>query len=128
MQDNQNNKKIILLVEDDPLLIKMYSTKFSLDGFELIVAQDGMEGLKKAQENKIDFIVMDVMMPKLSGIDLFFKLKELNVNVPTLFLTNLSQPEEEKKVLEAGAKEYLLKANLTPHEIVTKIKGYLGIS
>jgi len=122
-----NTFKKILLVEDDPLLIKMYQTKFRNEGFELIIAQDGEEGFKMADEQQPDFILLDIMMPKLSGIDLLAKLKENDKtkNIPVIVLTNLSQPKEAEKAIALGAKEYLIKADITPGEIVKKIKEYL---
>jgi DNA-binding response OmpR family regulator len=123
----ENTKPVILLVEDDPLLTKMYQTKFSMDGFDVRVAQDGEEGYQKIKEGGISFVIMDVMMPKLSGVDLYEKVRGEGIDIPTIFLTNLALEEQAKKVLSLGAKEYLIKANLTPKEIVDKIKTYLGL-
>ncbi len=126
MQEQSNIKHTVLLVEDDPLLVKMYQTKFTMEGFNVLIAGDGLQGLALAQENKIDCMILDIMMPKLSGIDMYQKVRALGLNPPTIFLTNLTQGEDAKKAIELGAKEYLIKANLTPGEIVLKIKSYLG--
>ncbi len=127
MTEEVQIKKKVLLVEDDPLLVKMYKTKFVNEGFDFLVAQDGENGLKMAQNDNPDFLILDVMMPKLSGIDLLTKLRqtERGKNLPVLVISNLSQEEEAKKALSLGAKEYLLKANLTPGEVVSKVKQYL---
>lgn len=118
----------ILLVEDDPLLVKMYSTKFSTDGFNVLTASDGEQGLKTALAEHPDFIILDVMMPKLSGIDMLTKLKQdpQGAQIPVLVLSNLSQEQEAKRALDLGAKEYLVKANFTPSEVVTKVRAYLA--
>lgn len=118
----------ILLIEDDPLLIKMYSTKFAKEGFEVLNAHDGEEGLRMALDNKVDFMIVDVMMPKLSGSDMLVSLRqsEKGKSIPAIVLSNLTQQEEAAKLQSLGVKEYLVKANLTPSEVVEKVKKYLG--
>ncbi|MBP7118750.1 response regulator transcription factor [Candidatus Woesebacteria bacterium] len=124
---NPTAKHKILIVEDDPLLTKMYTTKFITEGFDVDSAADGEEGLAKATTVHPNFIVLDVMMPKLSGIDMLSRLRatEAGKDIPVIVLSNLSQEEEAKKALSLGAKEYLIKANFTPSEVVTKVRMYL---
>lgn len=124
----QDNKPVILIVEDDPLLVKMYTTKFTKEGFTVLTAEDGEEGLKTAIANKIDFMVLDVMMPKLSGIDMLTQLRQnpAGLSTPAIVLTNLTQQAEAERLKTLGVKEYLVKANLTPSEVVAKVKQYLG--
>lgn len=119
----------VLIVEDDPLLIKMYSSKFVKEGFEVVVAEDGQEGLNRALSDSPDFIILDVMMPKLSGIDMLTLLRkeEKGREVPVLVLSNLTSSAEEERATSLGAKEYLIKASFTPGQIVDKVKGYLGL-
>lgn len=121
-------KPVILIVEDDPLLVKMYTTKFTKEGFEVLTAEDGEQGLKTALSNKIDFMVLDVMMPKLSGIDMLTQLRQSRAgqDTPAIMLTNLTQQAEAERLKTLGVKEYLVKANLTPSEVVAKVKKYLG--
>jgi len=120
------NKKIVLL-EDDPLLIKMYKDKFATEGFELLAADDGETGLALIKKELPLVIVMDIMMPKKSGLEVLKSLNESETtkNIPAIVLTNLSQENEAKKALQLGAKEYLTKAALTPGEVVAKVKKYL---
>ncbi len=119
---------MVLLIEDDPLLTKMYKAKFTTEGFNVLVAQDGEEGLKMALENNPDIILLDIMMPKLSGLDLLSKLREdpKGKDVPVIILTNLTQQKEAQRALDLGAKEFMVKANLTPGQVVEKIKKYLN--
>ncbi|KKQ73813.1 MAG: PAS/PAC sensor hybrid histidine kinase [Candidatus Woesebacteria bacterium GW2011_GWB1_38_5b] len=118
---------VILLVEDDPLLIKMYSTKFLREGFIVKNAGDGEEGLRVATEEKVDFMIVDVMMPKMSGSDMLVKLRQnpKTAGIPAIVLTNLTQQDEAAKLKTLGVKEYLIKADLTPSEVVNKVKAYL---
>lgn len=119
---------VILLIEDDSLLLKMYKTKLEKEGFQVLAAEDGQKGLKMALEEKVDFILLDIMMPKISGLDLLTKLRQnpKGKNIPVIVLSNLAQPEKSKKALDLGAKEFLVKANFTPSQVVAKVKQYLG--
>lgn len=117
----------ILLVEDDPLLVNMYREKFENEGLKFLVAEDGEKGLKLALEEKVDILILDLILPKLSGIDLLTQLRksEKGQNIPVIVLTNLTQSQEAEKAVELGAKEYLIKADLTPSQLVVKIKQHL---
>lgn len=117
----------VLLVEDDQLLIKMYKTKFESEGFEVLTADNGESGLKIAFEQQPSIILLDMMMPKMSGDEVLKKLKETPQTqaIPVIVFSNLSQEDEAQKVKALGAKEYLLKADLTPGEVVEKVKQYI---
>lgn len=120
--------KVLLLVEDDPLLINMYQTKFSHEGFQVYTATDGEVGLTLAKAEKPDIIILDIMMPKMDGIEVLRRLKnDPNFSqIPILMLSNLSEMAKQKEAFELGAKEFLVKANLTPTQVVEKIKLYLN--
>lgn len=117
----------VLIIEDDQLLIRMYSTKFESEGFSVLSAEDGEAGLLAASKNKPDLILLDMMMPKLSGSEVLVKLKssETTKDIPVIVFSNLSQEDEASKVIALGAKEYLVKANMTPAEVVQKVKQYI---
>lgn len=119
----------VLLIEDDQLLIKMYETKFKSEGFNVLTAEDGEMGFDVATTQKPDIILLDMMMPKMSGTEVLAKLKatEATKNIPVIMFSNLSQEDESKKVLDMGAKEYLVKANFTPSEVVAKVKQHLQV-
>ena len=121
--------KILLLVEDDPLLVTMYQTKFSAEGFQVFTATDGEAGLQLAKDQKPDIIVLDIMMPKLDGIEVLRAIRQdaLLKDIPVLMLSNLSELAKQKEAMELGAKEFLVKANLTPTEVVSKIKQHLSL-
>lgn len=117
----------VLIVEDDRILAKMYSEKFSMEGFEVQTAADGEEGLKIAQQEIPDAILLDIMLPKYDGHEFLKKLvkDEATGKIPVIALTNLTERKEAGKALQFGAKEYLAKAMHTPDEIVKKVKKYL---
>lgn len=122
-------KKIptILLVEDDPVLSKMYSEKFKFEGFNVLTAANGEDGLNLALTEKIDMILLDLMLPRLSGAELLTKLRldPKGKSVKVIALTNLAEQEEKNKIMSLGAMDYLIKAMQTPEEVVKKVKAHL---
>lgn len=117
----------IVLIEDEEMLSNMYEAKFTKEGFEIKKALDGESGLQLIQANKPDLVLLDIIMPKLDGFSVLRKIKEdpKTKNIPVILLTNLGQDEDIKKGNALGAKGYLVKANLTPAQVVDKVKEYL---
>lgn len=117
----------VLIIEDDPFLLNIYSTKFEGEGYEVILAENGELGLKLASQ-KPDIILLDIMMPKLDGFGVLEgikKKKELS-KIPIILLTNLSQSTDVDKGLAMGANDYLIKAHFMPSEVVSKVEKILG--
>jgi DNA-binding response OmpR family regulator len=127
-QTSGSGKSTVLIIEDDPFLVKMYKEKFDIEGFNTLIAEDGLEGLRLATEGNVDIIILDILIPKLSGIDLLTRLRKNpnGVAVPVLVLTNLTQKEDEVKTSSLGVKEYLIKSDYTPSQVVEKVRMYLG--
>lgn len=117
----------VLLIEDDLPMVKMYSTKLRKENFEVEVACDGEEGLKRAKEWSPDLVVLDLMIPKIGGMELLEQLRadSKTKNLPVIILSNLSQEQDIERSKQLGVKEFLIKANFTPSQVVEKIKGYL---
>lgn len=120
-------QKTVLIVEDDPVLLKMYSEKFTFDGFNVLNAKDGEEALETATTQKVDAILLDIMLPRMSGTDFLekFRQKEKGKEVPVIALTNLTEEAEKNRAIKLGVKAYLVKAMQTPEEVVNKIKSVL---
>jgi len=118
----------ILLIEDDPLIVKIYKTRLSADGYEVISADNGEAGLKLAQEAPPDLIVLDIMMPKMDGFGVLEKLRagEPTKGIPILVYSNLAAEGEVERAKKLGATEFIVKANISPTEMVAKIKQYLS--
>jgi len=132
-QDNEStpvapNAKTVLLVEDDLTMIKMYSTKLKMEGFAIEQAGDGEEGLNKAKTVKADLIILDLMIPKLGGMELLARLKEeeKTKNIPVIILSNLSQEQDIKKANELGVDHFLIKSNYTPSQVVKVVKSFFS--
>lgn len=119
--------KKVLLVEDDPLLIKLYTTKFESERIPYDVARDGEEGFQKVLVIRPCVVLMDIMMPKLNGLDALKALRQHPecVSVPVFILTNVSQESVAREALDFGANGFFIKTDLTPTELVEKISTYL---
>lgn len=117
----------ILLIEDDSLIVKIYTTRLKADGYEIVSAEDGEKGLEVAQQEKPDLILLDVMMPKVDGFTVIQTLRadEQFKNTPIIMYSNLAQEAESKRAIEVGATEFITKANISPTELVNKIKSYV---
>jgi DNA-binding response OmpR family regulator len=118
----------ILLVEDDSFLLGMYATKFEMEDFKVIMAEDGEKAIRVAIKELPDIILLDIILPKLNGFEVLKRLKNETATskIPVILLTNLSQKDEIEQGLAIGAKDYLIKAHFMPSEVVEKIKKILN--
>ena len=116
-----------MIVEDDSFVLDIYQTKLSQEGYQVIEARDGAEALEKLEKEKPDLILLDIIMPRMDGLEVLKKLKSRSdfKNIPVILLTNLSQKEEINFGLGLGANDYLIKSHFTPTEVLEKIKIYL---
>lgn len=117
----------ILIIEDDNFLRDLISRKLIKEGFDVIEALDGEEGIRKVKEKKPDLILLDLILPTLDGFEVLSKIKKDTEikELPVLILSNLGQKDEIERGLQLGAVDYLVKANFTPSEIVGKVKEIL---
>jgi len=119
------NKKV-LIVEDDKDFLSILQTKFTADGFSVVVAENGEEGVIVAEKEKPDLIFSDILIPALNGIEMAKKIRESNKEVAVIFLTNM-RDENYLKEIEKSGFSYLIKSDLRISEIVDKAKEKLGI-
>lgn len=126
----QGKKVSILIVEDDKFLRELLSRKLKNSDFNVEVAIDGKEALKKTEEEKYDIILLDLVLPGIDGFQILEKIKKdsKTSNIPVIILSNLGQQEEVEKGLTLGADDYLIKAHFTPDEIIDKIEKVLNKS
>lgn len=118
----------ILIVEDDPLISEMYHDIFEFDGYELDVAANGEEGIEKARMLKPTLILLDIMMPKMNGLQVLEKLKSdpETKNIPVVILTNLSGTQDAKAALSKGAVKYIVKSQYDPKQVSDMVKEILA--
>ena len=110
----------ILIVEDDALLSRMYHQAFLSAGHEVLTATDGEDGLAKAVKESPDIILLDIMMPKISGLQVLDKLKSNPTikKTPVVILTNLSDEKKAEEALSLGAIKYLVKSDYKPKQVL----------
>ncbi len=114
--------KKILLVEDDPFLIDIYTTKLREEDFEVVVADDGDKALELVEKEKPDLVLLDIVLPNKDGWEILKEVKTKNKKIKVIILSNLGQKEEVEKGMRLGAEKYLIKSNFTPSEVVEEIK------
>jgi len=117
----------ILLVEDDVFVSDIYSRELKKAGYEVTIAGDGLEGVEIAKVEKFDLILLDIMMPKKTGIDVLkdFRVPDfLNKDTAVYLLTNLGQGSIIKQAIELGAQGYLLKARVLPSQVLQAVNTY----
>jgi len=130
MTNNLKSQKVsILVVEDDRFLRDLLVRKLETEGFRVLTAVEGKEALKKIKEELPQLVLLDLVLPGIDGFEVLRQAKEdpQTNKIPVIILSNLGQKEEVEKGLQLGADDYLIKAHLTPEEIVKKVKTFLGV-
>lgn len=124
-----NTKKRILLVEDDQALAQVYVSRLQLEGFEVSHVLNGEDALSAALKFKPDLIVLDAMMPKISGFDVLDILRNTpeTRNIRVIMLTALSQAKDKELAEKLGADDYLVKSQVVIGDVVERIKHHLGM-
>ena len=124
-----NDKKKILLVEDDTALSSVYHARLELEGFDVRDVTDGENALSAAMEYKPDLILLDAMMPKISGFDVLDILRNTpeTSNTRIIMLTALSQPKDKERAEQLGVDDYLVKSQVVIGDVVERIRHHLGI-
>lgn len=128
-QSKNKNLPCILLVDDDPLIIRMYQNRLSTDGYKVCTAQNGEEALAEVAKEKPALILLDVMMPQMNGVETLKVLKkeEHTRDIPVIILTNLGDREEDvQNAKKLGALEYLVKSEISLKELSQKVAEAVG--
>lgn len=120
----EEDKKKILVVDDDAMLQEALTTKLGIEGFAVEVAGDGAEGFEKVRSFRPDLVLLDVMMPKVDGLEMFKRLRALPEfrRLPVVLLTNLSSQEAISGALEQGVTTYLVKTEMSLEDVIDRIK------
>jgi len=122
-------KKKILLVEDDVALSGVYKSRLEMEGFEMKEVNNGEDALSAAIKFKPDLILLDAMMPKISGFDVLDILRNTpkTANIRVIMLTALSQPKDKERAEALGVNDYLVKSQVVIGDVVERVKFHLGM-
>jgi two-component system chemotaxis sensor kinase CheA len=118
----------LLIIEDDPLMSRMYQKIFSFEGYEVDLAANGEEGLVKIKSNRPTLVLLDIMMPKMNGLEVLDRIKadpEIKA-IPVVMLTNLAGIQDAETAMAKGAVKYIVKSEHEPKDIVNMIKEILA--
>ncbi len=118
--------KKILIVDDEPHIVKMVESRLKANGYEVITANNGADGFEKASQEKPDLIILDMLMPKMDGPTALIKLKtvEGTKNIPVIMFTAKGQPADIEMAQQRGADDYVVKP-FSPPVLLEKIRKAL---
>ena len=129
MEGSMDTKKKILLVEDDEMLSQVYRSRLEIEGFDVKEVYNGEDALSAAISFKPDIILLDAMMPRISGFDVLDILRNTpeTANIAIIMLTALSQPRDKERAESLGVDDYLVKSQVVIGDVVARVKKHLGI-
>lgn len=122
-------RKKILLVEDDKVLASVYRARLEMEDFEVMEVHDGEQALTAALRYRPDLMILDAMMPKISGFDVLDILRNTpeTMNLQIIMLTALSQESDRERAEKLGVDEYLVKSQVMISDVIEKVREHLGI-
>lgn len=118
----------IAIIEDDPVISQMYRMKFESDGFDVELANNGKRGVAMVEAFAPDMILMDLQMPEMGGAEALALIRKSDwgKDTPVIILTNLGEEEAPKEIRSLGIHSYIVKADLTPRQVVQRVKEALA--
>jgi len=119
----------IAIIEDDPVISQMYRMKFEAAGFEVGMANNGKHGVELVESLLPDIILLDLQMPEMGGAEALeiIRKNDWGKTIPVIILTNMGEEESPKRLRELGIHSYIVKANLTPNQVLGRVKEALEI-
>ncbi len=120
----QSMAKKILIVEDEKALATVLNLKLKNAGFDAVVMYNGDDALQAIKEGGYDLVLVDIMMPKRDGFSVLEELKKIGNTTPIFVMSNLGQKEDVEHVKSLGAKDYIIKAETSPAEILEKVNAF----
>jgi DNA-binding response OmpR family regulator len=120
----------IAIIEDDAVINQMYRMKFEADGFDVQLADNGERGVALVEDFKPDLILLDLKMPHMDGAEALKEIRshDWGKSIPVIILTNLGEEEAPKELKQLDVHSYIVKADLTPRQVVSRVKEALGIA
>lgn len=117
----------IAIIEDDATISQMYRMKFEADGFDVRLASNGIIGVRLIESFRPDIILLDIQMPEMDGAEALQHIRShtWGKTIPVIVLTNLGEEEAPRKMRSLGIQGYIVKANLTPRQVVAQVKSVI---
>lgn len=118
----------IAIIEDDATISQMYRMKFEADGFDVRLASNGIIGVRLIESFRPDIILLDIQMPEMDGAEALRHIRShaWGKTIPVIVLTNLGEEEAPREMRSLGIQGYIVKANLTPRQVVTQVKSVIA--
>jgi CheY-like chemotaxis protein len=129
MTEENANKKLIMIAEDDAFIGDIYEMKLKGAGYEVVLASNGRDAIEKLEDGvRPNIMLLDIVMPYMDGFDVLEAMTQRDEwkDIPVVLLTNLSQKEDVEKGMSLGAKDYLIKSHFTPTEVLKKVEKYIS--
>jgi len=120
--------KKILIIEDETIMLDLLRRKLTSEGYEVSSAKDGEEGLSKMKEGGVDLVLLDIIMPRMGGLEVMEKMQEDNElkKIPVIVISNSGQPVEIDKARRLGARDWLVKTEFDPQAVIEKVTKQIG--
>lgn len=120
--------KKVLLLEDEEIIIELLERKLKQQGYEISVARNGEQGLAMMKKEKPDVVLLDIIMPKMGGFEVMEEMnkQEQLKNIPVIIISNSGQPVELDRAKELGVKDWLIKTEFDPQEVIDKVVKQIG--
>ncbi len=121
--------KKILIIEDEEIISGLLERKLTREGYSVVITTNGIDGLAKMREDRPDMVLLDIIMPKMGGFEV---MEEMNKDeelkdIPVIVVSNSGQPVEIDRIKKMGAKDWLIKTEFDPQEVLEKVKKQIGI-
>jgi len=120
--------KDILIIEDEKIISDLLEKKLTKEGYSVRVTRNGLDGLKAMKEKRPDLALLDIIMPKMGGFEVLEQMAQDKTiqNIPVIIISNSGQPVEIDRVKKMGAKDWLIKTEFDPQEVLEKVKKQIG--
>jgi CheY-like chemotaxis protein len=120
--------KKILIVEDEEILLELLEKRLTQEGYQIAIAKDGLEGLERIKEDIPDLILLDIVMPRMGGFEMMKELQkdEKFSQIPIIIISNSGQPVEIDLAQKLGARDWLVKTDFEPQEVIEKVVNQIG--
>ena len=118
----------ILIIEDEPVHLNVMKAKLEYEGYQIVVATNGETGLELIKKEEPNLVLLDIILPQMDGFEVLTQLKKDEVKIPVIVVSNSGQPVEIDRAMKLGAKDYLVKAEFNPADVLEKVEKVLGKS